>query len=114
MRLLGYREFNYSVVYSEICAGGKLIIRGEGLGGKEEDLLHIRFYQNGNRHIQFNQEAMLRFNCTVSRLLGWVRSKAEFESEAQTKAVSDEVWHSGDNMKLLPSSVLALTCQPSA
>ncbi len=114
MRLLGYREFNYSVAYDDICAGDKLIIRGEGREGKEEDLLHIRFYQNGNRHIQFNQEVMLRFNCTVSRLLGWVRSKAEFETEAQTKTVSDAVWCSGEKMKLQPSSVLALTAPVSA
>ncbi|WP_171394534.1 hypothetical protein, partial [Vibrio mediterranei] len=78
--------------------------------GQVVDLVHIRFYLNGNRHIKFNQQAMLRINCTASRLLGWVRSKTEFEQEIEATApISNDVWQVGDGLKIGTNSVLALT-----
>ncbi len=109
-KLMGYDHFTLETAYQNINAGDQLIVRGTGADGKDVELLHIRFYLNGNRHIKFNKEAMLRLNCTVSRLLGWVRSKEEFEQETESNTpVSESVWHSGDNLKVQASTVLALT-----
>lgn len=114
-KLIGYDHFTLDKAYQDMVAGDKLIIRGVGADGKEVELLHIRFYLNGNRHMKFNQDAMLRLNCTVSRLLGWVRSKAEFEQETESaKPLADAVWQVGDQLKVLPSAVLALADKRTA
>ncbi|MFY2508841.1 DUF4942 domain-containing protein [Vibrio pectenicida] len=110
LRLIGYDQFTFDKAYDDIEGGDKLVIGGVDATGKAVDLLHIRFYLNGNRHIKFNKEAILRLNCTVSRLLGWVRSKAEFEQETECKKpINEKVWQVGDNLKVQPSTVLALT-----
>lgn len=115
LKLLGYDNFTYSSGYKSLSAGDKLIVKGTDPYGNLIDLLHVRFYKNGNRHIQFNQEAMLRFNCTVSRILGWVRSKAEFEFETDSvKPVEDDIWHIGDGLKIKPSTMLVLTHRQAA
>ncbi|MFV8456180.1 DUF4942 domain-containing protein [Vibrio owensii] len=114
-KLIGYDHFTLDKAYQDMVAGDKLIIRGVGADGKEVELLHIRFYLNGNRHMKFNQDAMLRLNCTVSRLLGWVRSKAEFEQETESaKPLADVVWQVGDQLKVLPSAVFALADKRTA
>ncbi|ELA9367438.1 DUF4942 domain-containing protein [Vibrio parahaemolyticus] len=110
LKLIGYDNFEMNQSYDEIKAGGKLVVTGTCPNGQRDELLHIRFFKNGNRHIQFQKSAMLRLNCVCSRLLGWVRSKAEFEQECECKQpISDSVWASGDKLKVLPQQVLALT-----
>ncbi|MGR5299378.1 DUF4942 domain-containing protein, partial [Vibrio mediterranei] len=110
LKLVGYEQFSLSCAYKQLRAGDKLVIKGVEPSGQVVDLVHIRFYLNGNRHIKFNQQAMLRINCTVSRLLGWVRSKAEFEQEIEaTTPISNDVWQVGDGLKIGTHSVLALT-----
>ena len=74
------------------------------------ELVTIKFYKNGNKHLKFNQDAMLRFNVTVSRLLGWVRSKEEFTTESDyTKPVNDNVWETSNSMKVTASNIFKLT-----
>ena len=53
-----------------------------------------------------NQRAMLALNVTVSRLLGWVRSKSEFEDETgQEKPLDNSIWEACEKMKLKSSDV---------
>lgn len=115
-RLLGYSHIIPAVELNTIEAGNSLLVRGNEPSGKRVDLVKIRYYKNGNRHISFNQEAMLRFNVTVSRLLGWVRSKDDFDAEAQSSAPTrDDIWAVSDGLKVSASSVaLALTHQQAA
>ncbi|HAS6026887.1 class I SAM-dependent methyltransferase [Vibrio vulnificus] len=105
--LLGYSGIENSVTYDSLSAGQLLKIHGLEPCGKRIDLIHIRFFLNGNRHIKFDQGAMLRLNVTASRLLGWVRSKAEFEHEVDN-LVSDAVWNLSDGLKILPQNILHL------
>jgi len=109
-RLLGYANLYTTKGYEEMEAGDRLEIKGTHPDGKELTLVAIRYYGNGNKHMKWNQEAMLRFNCTISRILGWVRSKEEFASETDTKPMKDEaVWSIGDKLKIGSAHVLALT-----
>ncbi|OES24500.1 class I SAM-dependent methyltransferase [Alteromonas macleodii] len=108
-KLLGYGNIWYSEDYRTMEPGGKMKIMGNHPSGDLITLVEIKFYKNGNRHLKFSQEAMLRFNVTASRVLGWVREKAEFDSETQSKKPTDDaVWAVGDSLKVLPSNVLAL------
>lgn len=113
LTILGYDNFEKSKHYDEIVAGDKLIVHGTDPSGQTLALLHIRFYKNGNRHIQFLPDAMLRLNVTASRILGWVRSRDEFAQESDSVA-DDSAWQVGDSLKILPSNVLALTVKRAA
>lgn len=115
LKLIGYDNFCLDRSYQTIQAGDKLIVTGTCPNGERDELLHIRYYKNGNRHIQFQKSAMLRLNVVCSRLLGWIRSKEQFEQECECKQpISDSVWSSGDTLKILPSQVLALTVKTAA
>ncbi|MDP2566431.1 class I SAM-dependent methyltransferase [Pseudoalteromonas marina] len=105
-KLLGYSQIRTTHSQAEVLAGKSVCVYGHGIDGKEVLLLDIKFYKNGNRHIRMNQRAMLTLNVTVSRLLGWVRSKEEFEDETgQEKPIDSSIWEACDTMKLLPSEV---------
>ena len=109
-KLLGYSNVYSNEKFESIEAGGRLSIMGTEPSGKETELGQIKFYKNGNRHLKFNQKAMLRLNVTVSRLLGWVRSKEEFAQEAETaKPIDDAIWLVSEGMKVVPSNILMLT-----
>lgn len=108
-RLLGYSHLYGSCRYEDVDYGDAFFIHGTTPEGKNVELVKVRFYKNGNRHCSFNQEAMLRLNTTVSRILGWVRSKDNFTEETGEKAPSDAVWNISETMKVLPSSMLKLT-----
>ncbi|MBT0587976.1 DUF4942 domain-containing protein [Alteromonas oceanisediminis] len=108
-RLLGYGNLYGSCRYEHIGYGDAYYITGTTPDGESVELVKIRFYKNGNRHLSFNQAAMLRLNTAVSRILGWVRSKEEFAEETGEDAPADEVWNISESMKILPSSMLKLT-----
>lgn len=108
-RLLGYSNLMLSNAYDYICPGDKVTIFGTDPSGERIELVTIRFYLNGNRHMKWDQEAMLRFNVTVSRVLGWVRNKEDFAYETnQKKFVEDNVWNISDNLQVAPSQILRL------
>ncbi|MEI8659344.1 DUF4942 domain-containing protein [Vibrio sp. Hal054] len=114
MRLLGYSELAMDKCYAEVEMGGTLTVSGSKPDCDPEPLAIIRFFKNGSRHIQFSQEFMLRFNVTCSRLLGWVRTKEEFEYEADVQEpISSEIWHTCDSLKICGSKVLQLTNSPA-
>jgi hypothetical protein len=108
-RLLGYSDIAPDKGYDEVDSGTKLTIMGNLPSGERIELVQLKFYYKGTRHIRFNQEAMLRLNVTVSRILGWVRTKQEFEDESGCKNIKDNIWSLSDNLNVLPSHVLALT-----
>ena len=111
-KLLGYGNLYLDSAYEHMSFGDKAAIWGTTPDSENTKLVEIRFYKNGNRHIKFNQRAMLRFNVTVSRVLGWVRSKDEFVNESETKeTVEDTVWEISNKMKVTPSNILKLTCK---
>lgn len=111
-KLLGYSNLYTTCAYEYMSYGDKLSIIGTTPEGDVTELVTIKFYKNGNRHLKFNQEAMLRFNVTVSRLLGWVRSKDEFVNESDsTETVNDNVWEISNEMKVTPNNILMLTCE---
>ncbi|GHG07270.1 DUF4942 domain-containing protein [Thalassotalea marina] len=104
--LLGYSNVYANTGYEYVGYGDKVSIMGTTPTGDVIELLKIRFYKNGNRHLSFNQEAMLRFNVTVSRVLGWVRCKEDFATETEAKrTVSDAIWAISDDMKVTTASV---------
>jgi hypothetical protein len=107
--LLGYSDLRFSTDLNSIGFGDSLSILGKTPSGEEIELAVIKFYKNGNRHIKFNQKAMLRFNVTVSRLLGWVRHKEDYSSELEADTVSDEVWEISEGMSIVSGDVLRLT-----
>lgn len=110
LNLLGYSGVYMDQGLREIVGGDKLGIWGTTPDGQLVKLIEIKYFLNGNKHLRFDQHAMARLNVTASRLLGWCRSKQEFEQEtAQKKPVSDEAWEIGDNLTVLPSNVLKLT-----
>lgn len=109
-KLLGYNNVNTDIDYEDISFGQKLCILGTNPDGKMMELVHIRYYKNGNLHFRFNQSAMLRLNVTVSRLLGWVRKKEEFETESGlNQPIDEQSWNVSNGMKLSPTKVLLLT-----
>lgn len=108
-KLLGYNDVKTNTPYDDVITKQPLSVFGTKPDGTTIELIQIKFYKNGNRHLKFNQTVMLRLNVTVSRLLGWVRSKTEFETELETtQPISKEVWGLSDSMKLSPNSVLKL------
>ena len=108
MKLLGYGNLFLTEDISKMTAGDKLAIRGTGPDGKELDLVQIRYYGNGNRHIKMNTEAMARFNITISRLLGWVRNRAEYQKETGCAKVDTRVWDTKDHIYIQPNAVKLL------
>ena len=109
-KLLGYSNLYSTSAYEYLSYGDKLSIMGTTPDGEVIELITIKYYKNGNKHIKFNQEAMLRFNVTVSRLLGWVRSKDEFIDETEsTQPIDDNVWEISNDMKVTPDNILKLT-----
>jgi hypothetical protein len=116
LRLLGYSHVRAATAYDDIPVGGTLSIMGcEPGADKPLELINIKLYKNGNRHLRFNQAAMLRFNVTVSRLLGWVRNKNEFEDEGDMITPLDErIWAVSDTMKVMASQVLLIRAPKAA
>jgi hypothetical protein len=113
--LLGYGNIECDTQFDDVEMGGKLILSGTCQNGKSVKLVEIRFYKKGSRHLRFNQAAMLRFNVTVSRLLGWVREKEDFVNETDGKVIMDDkAWNVRDTLKLIPDSILALTVKKAA
>jgi hypothetical protein len=111
-KLLGYHNLYSTSSYESMSYGDKLSIMGANPDGDVIELVTIKFYKNGNRHLKFNQEAMLRFNVTVSRLLCWVRSKDEFANESETTTpIDDSVWNISNDMKVTTNNMLLLTCE---
>ena len=109
-KLLGYSNLYANTGYEYMSKGDKLSLMGTTPDGDVVELVQIKFYQNGNRHCKFNQSAMLRLNVTVSRLLGWVRSKEEFVNESETTMhVEDNVWDISNEMKVSSNNILMLT-----
>ena len=104
-RLLGYSDIHLSKSYEEVDPGKPFSIKGTTPEGDNIELIQLKLFLNGNRHIRFNQAALLRLNVTVARILGWVRSKEEFESETDIVDVADSIWSVGDALKILPSQV---------
>jgi hypothetical protein len=111
-KLLGYSNLYSNTGYDYMSKGDKLSLMGTTPDGDVIELVQIKFYQNGNRHCKFSQSAMLRLNVTVSRLLGWVRSKEEFATESETTThVDDNVWDISNEMKVSANNILMLTNQ---
>ena len=109
-KLLGYTNLYMTNSFQRMDKGDKLSIMGTDNDGNVIQLVEIKYYLNGNRHIRFDKKAMLRFNVTVSRLLGWVRSKEDLNDEAELKEpVTMADWGISESMKVLPSSVLMVT-----
>lgn len=108
MSLIGYDEVFVNVSFDEINPGDSLTVQGYDVNKNKIDLVVVKFYKNGNRHLKFNQEAMLRFNVMVSRLLGWVRDKGDFVYESEVKDLNDNIWSLTDGLKILPSFVFSL------
>tara|TARA_B100002049_G_C16085408_1_gene379186 strand:- start:1677 stop:3491 length:1815 start_codon:yes stop_codon:yes gene_type:complete len=108
--LMGYSNIRTDIGPKDVQPGGKVIVTGNNPDGKCVELLKIRFYKNGNRHLSFDKAFMLSINVTVSRLLGWCRNKEEFAQETESKDVpSDKVWSLSDTMKVSTKQILALT-----
>jgi hypothetical protein len=110
--LLGYTNIYLTTPYENMCPGDKLSIIGTDPEGDILELVAIRYYLNGNKHLLFNSSAMLRLNMTASRLLGWVRSKEDFIAEADIiEPVADNIWEISNNMKVTPNNIIMLTNQ---
>lgn len=107
--LLGYSKLILSHNMDDMAPGKKLSITGTLPSGKAVTLITITFYQNGNRHLKWDQQAMLRFNCTVAQILGWVRSKDEFERETDSETpVKADDWNIANTLHLTPNNIALL------
>lgn len=103
---LGYSSPSYSSPLMDVEAGQLVTVSSVDPNGNSIVLLKTRFYLNGNRHYQFEPNAMLRLNIAASRILGWVRSKQEFcdETGLGEQANKDD-WYCVDKMKFIESSL---------
>lgn len=109
-KLLGYSNVHTTKAYDDIDYKGNLSVMGTTPEGESTELVKITLYKNGNRHLKFDQDAMLRFNVTASRLLGWVRNKDEFTADSGSEEiVTDNIWCISSKMKVSSSNVLMLT-----
>lgn len=108
--LLGYSRIEQNLTLDEIESGqDELVISGSTPSGEIVKLLAVRFYKNGNRHIRFDSDFMLRFNVTASRLLGWVRTKDEFAREVGIE-VGNSDWEALGVIHVKPENVPLLGC----
>jgi hypothetical protein len=111
-KLLGYANLYLTSSYDSILAGEKVSIMGTDPEGEVIELLQIKFFGNGNKHLKYDKKAMLRLNVTCSRLLGWVRTKEDFTNESDTKKPVDEnIWDISNKMKVSANNILMLTNQ---
>ena len=109
-KLLGYNSLYQTCSYDLVSPGGKISIMGNNPDGDQIELVRIKYYKNGNRHIFMDQGAMLRFNVTVSRILGWVRSKDDFATESNnTETIDESIWDLSNQMKVTANNILMLT-----
>lgn len=109
-KLLGYSSLHTTKSYDDMVYKDKLSVMGTTPEGEVTELVKITFYLNGNRHLKFNQDAMLRLNVTVSRLLGWVRNKEEFTADSGSEEmVTDNIWCIRSKMKISSNNVLMIT-----
>ena len=108
-RLLGYSNVRTDRTYQSMSPGGKIIVTGTDTSGKEIELLHVKYYGKGTRHLKFDSHAMLRFNVAVAKILGWCRSREEYAQETEAKkAPTESVWSVADDMRITPNAMLAL------
>ena len=90
----------------DVEAGQLVTVSSLDPDGNSIVLLKPRFYLNGNRHYQFEPNAMLRLNIAASRILGWVRSKQEFCDETGLgEQLNKDYWYYVDKMKFIESSL---------
>ncbi|MEZ9708602.1 DUF4942 domain-containing protein [Vibrio breoganii] len=73
---------------------------------KKDVLFEFRAFQNGNLHLFFNQELLIKLNVAMGRILGWIRSKEEASEEMDIDVnLIDEIYHAqrqfGLNEKIL-------------
>ncbi|MGD8116939.1 DUF4942 domain-containing protein [Vibrio sp. TRT 29B02] len=75
--------------------------------GETLELMQVKMFQNGNYHIKFNQEFLLRLNVEFGRLSGWIHNaqQAHDELDIPLKAAQS---HFGKNLQLTvnPSMLL--------
>ena len=114
LKLLGYSDLAADKDRTSVGYGETVTIKGLDQEWGFIDLVQVRFYKNGNRHIKFNQSAMLRLNVTVSRLLGWIKDKSDYVNETgETEPIPDTIWKTTGSLKITTSSVLAITHKPA-
>lgn len=76
--------------------------------GSFRQLMRVKAFKNGNLHLQFNPDFMVRLNVEFGRLKGWLKSKQHAVDELQvTPGQVDESFKS--NLLLEPSHFLHLT-----
>jgi len=102
--LLGYTSVYIDRPFNLMSAGDKISIWGVE-SGETIELVSIKYYKNGSRHLRFQQNALLKFNIIISRLLGWVRDKTEFSEESGSKPINDDVWGVSDGLKVSSNSL---------
>jgi hypothetical protein len=89
---------------------GKLV-SFEGLtpSGKPTTLMQVKAFKNGNLHIKFNSDLLLRMNVEFGRVNGWVRSASDVTNEfdideiAARRAYADNYRYDLNSKVLLPS-----------
>jgi len=64
----------------------------------------LKFYQNGNIHIKFDQYFMMKFNIEASRILGWINDKEEASAEFEySRADVERAWSSNAKIEFKQS-----------
>lgn len=70
--------------------------------GKEEQLMTVNAYKNGNLHIKFNQSFIFSLNVEMARINGWIQNTAEASEEMDIpKDIVESVFNS--NFIITPS-----------
>lgn len=81
--------------------------------GREEILMQVKAFKNGNLHVKFNSDFMCKLNVEFGRLKGWVKSKQEAASELNIDINQVEEFF-GSNIQLAPSNVMRLEMKVAA
>jgi hypothetical protein len=77
--------------------------------GKPTTLMQVKAFKNGNLHIKFNSDLLLRMNVEFGRVNGWVRSASDVKNEfdideiAARRAYADNYRYALNSKVLLPS-----------
>lgn len=77
------------------------------MGDRAEILFQVKGFMNGNLHFRFAPDAMCALNVVAGRLLGWIRSAADVETElGYTKKESRQLFELTQSIE--PSSGIRL------
>lgn len=96
-RNLGFNTPNQSEVFIPNTFGEKMTVYYRH---SDKIFMEYRVYKNGNMHVKFDIEFAKAMNITVSKLLGWIRTKEDVKKEFPENMVKNIEKYFNINMSI--------------